>query len=214
MIMGYSYQPPSMPHISGAECPRHINRSPQMTNHRCRALSCRQQQSHCRCHCHRHCHRHINNDIDNGQPQTVPRLLLVNSSWKEAVAPDQERLYKLLVRRSGVTPRRRAAFWEFMVLRRCEIATGWGEGGRVASERLIFVRNKGENGVDYAGTWLFICLPPSMCRPRGSDPRMVAMACTGNREITFGVHHSSRVALSECLLIGNRARAAMRPLGR
>lgn len=58
MIMGYSYQPPSMPHISGAECPRQINRSPQMTNHRCRALSCRQKQSHCRCHCHRHCHRH------------------------------------------------------------------------------------------------------------------------------------------------------------
>eukprot|EP00752_Nemacystus_decipiens_P011458 g10175.t1 len=51
-----------------------------------------------------------------GGVETVPRLLLVNSSWKAAVLPDQERLYKLLVRRSGVTPRRRAAFWEFMVL--------------------------------------------------------------------------------------------------
>eukprot|EP00903_Cladosiphon_okamuranus_P009068 g8669.t1 len=52
-----------------------------------------------------------------GGVETVPRLMLVNTSWKAAVAPDQERLYKLLVRRSGVTPRRRAAFWEFMVLR-------------------------------------------------------------------------------------------------
>lgn len=50
--------------------------------------------------------------------QSLPRTMLVCSSWKAAVAGDQDRLYKAVVRRSGVTPRRRAAFWEFMVLRR------------------------------------------------------------------------------------------------
>ena len=44
--------------------------------------------------------------------------MLVSSSWKASIAPEQERLYKLVVRRAGVTPRQRAAFWEFMVLRR------------------------------------------------------------------------------------------------
>lgn len=66
----------------------------------------------------------------------------MNTSWNAAVLPDQERLYKLLVRRAGVTPRRRAAFWEFMVLRRCVIHEALGKG-RVVGERLMFVDKKG-----------------------------------------------------------------------
>lgn len=51
--------------------------------------------------------------------QSVPTAMLVSSSWKAAVLSDQQRLYKGIVRRAGVTPLWRAGFWEFMILRRC-----------------------------------------------------------------------------------------------
>ncbi|CAN0517955.1 unnamed protein product, partial [Ectocarpus sp. 12 AP-2014] len=52
-----------------------------------------------------------------GSVESVPRAMLVSSSWKAAVLSDQQRLYKGIVRRAGVTPLWRAGFWEFMILR-------------------------------------------------------------------------------------------------
>ncbi|CAM9570365.1 unnamed protein product, partial [Ectocarpus sp. 13 AM-2016] len=52
-----------------------------------------------------------------GSVESVPRAMLVSSSWKAAVVSDQQRLYKGIVRRAGVTPLWRAGFWEFMILR-------------------------------------------------------------------------------------------------
>ncbi|CAN0016486.1 unnamed protein product, partial [Ectocarpus fasciculatus] len=52
-----------------------------------------------------------------GSVESVPTAMFVSSSWKAAVLSDQQRLYKGIVRRAGVTPLWRAGFWEFMILR-------------------------------------------------------------------------------------------------
>lgn len=44
--------------------------------------------------------------------------MLVSTTWRNAVRPHADRLYKVVVRRAGVTPRLRAAFWEYLVLHR------------------------------------------------------------------------------------------------
>lgn len=53
-----------------------------------------------------------------GSVEGVARATAVCSGWRGAVQGHEDRLFKLIVRRAGVTPRRRAAFWEHMILRR------------------------------------------------------------------------------------------------
>ncbi|CAM9214224.1 unnamed protein product, partial [Ascophyllum nodosum] len=53
-----------------------------------------------------------------GSVESVVRAMAVSKAWRDAVRPDADRLYKVIVRRAGVTPRRRAAFWEYLVLHR------------------------------------------------------------------------------------------------
>lgn len=53
-----------------------------------------------------------------GSVESVARIKAVCAGWRQAVKGHEDRLFKLVVRRAGVTPKRRAAFWEHMVLRR------------------------------------------------------------------------------------------------